>query len=267
MINFFRQIRKKLADDNKPLKYTRYAIGEIVLVVIGILIALQINNWNEERVIKNNINQYLGTLIQDMRGDANIIESGRRYHIFRIHSGIYMLHQYNPNEALSFLPDNSNIPAWEDPSWRWEGPIPTTYNPDFVYTSLIWLFRYQPTQPNRRTFDEFSSTGLFSKMENHALKIKIENYYNYFEWMHGVSNKGYNPTVLWNKSLVESGIGYLDMVNLEDPIEVIFSDKSRRAILKNMIDESIYMATSDQGLLGFLEEVLSEIEAEIQKNP
>jgi len=49
MINFFRKIRKQLADDNKPLKYMRYAIGEIVLVVIGILIALSINNWNEDR--------------------------------------------------------------------------------------------------------------------------------------------------------------------------------------------------------------------------
>ena len=49
MINFFRKIRKQLADDNKPLKYMRYAIGEIILVVIGILIALGINNWNEER--------------------------------------------------------------------------------------------------------------------------------------------------------------------------------------------------------------------------
>jgi len=49
MIPFFRKIRKKMADDNKPLKYMRYAIGEIVLVVIGILIALSINNWNELR--------------------------------------------------------------------------------------------------------------------------------------------------------------------------------------------------------------------------
>ena len=48
MINFFRKIRKQLADDNKPLKYARYAIGEIVLVVIGILNALSINNWNED---------------------------------------------------------------------------------------------------------------------------------------------------------------------------------------------------------------------------
>ena len=52
MIPFFRKLRKQLADDNKPLKYLRYAIGEIVLVVIGILIALSINNWNDERKTK-----------------------------------------------------------------------------------------------------------------------------------------------------------------------------------------------------------------------
>jgi len=49
MINYLRKTRKKLADDNKSLKYFRYAFGEIILVVIGILIALSINNWNEIR--------------------------------------------------------------------------------------------------------------------------------------------------------------------------------------------------------------------------
>lgn len=53
MIRFFSNIRKKLAAENKFLAYSRYAIGEIVLVVIGILIALQINNWNEQRKYKN----------------------------------------------------------------------------------------------------------------------------------------------------------------------------------------------------------------------
>ena len=54
MIKLFRKTRKQLADDNKPIKYMRYAIGEIVLVVIGILIALSINNWNEyQKTIKN----------------------------------------------------------------------------------------------------------------------------------------------------------------------------------------------------------------------
>lgn len=51
MINFFRKTRKKLADDNQFFKYSRYAVGEIALVMIGILLALQINNWNEERKV------------------------------------------------------------------------------------------------------------------------------------------------------------------------------------------------------------------------
>ncbi|MCX2718012.1 DUF6090 family protein [Lentiprolixibacter aurantiacus] len=49
MIKFFRKIRQKLLSEGETGKYFKYALGEIILVVIGILIALQINNWNEER--------------------------------------------------------------------------------------------------------------------------------------------------------------------------------------------------------------------------
>lgn len=49
MLKFFRRIRQSLLAENKFRKYLLYALGEILLVVIGILIALQINNWNEER--------------------------------------------------------------------------------------------------------------------------------------------------------------------------------------------------------------------------
>jgi hypothetical protein len=47
MIKFFRHIRRSLLEQNKMGKYFKYAIGEILLVVIGILIALSINNWND----------------------------------------------------------------------------------------------------------------------------------------------------------------------------------------------------------------------------
>ena len=49
MIKFFRHIRKSLLEKNLMGKYFKYAVGEIILVVIGILIALQFNNWNEAR--------------------------------------------------------------------------------------------------------------------------------------------------------------------------------------------------------------------------
>lgn len=75
MINFFRQIRKRLADDNKPLKYLRYAIGEIFLVVIGILIALQINNWNEERKAIISEKSQINFIYQDLKRDLSKIES------------------------------------------------------------------------------------------------------------------------------------------------------------------------------------------------
>ncbi|MDA9089574.1 DUF6090 family protein [Maribacter arcticus] len=49
MIKFFRTILQNLLNEGKTTKYFKYAIGEIVLVVIGILIALSINNWNDAR--------------------------------------------------------------------------------------------------------------------------------------------------------------------------------------------------------------------------
>ena len=76
MINFFRKIRKKLADDNKPLKYMRYAIGEIVLVVIGILIALSINNWNEWWKDREKEQKVLETLADNLERNSVILREG-----------------------------------------------------------------------------------------------------------------------------------------------------------------------------------------------
>ena len=74
MINLFRKIRKQLADSNKPLQYLRYAIGEIVLVVIGILIALAINNWNQERLLKIQQIEILEDFIETLEVDRKTFE-------------------------------------------------------------------------------------------------------------------------------------------------------------------------------------------------
>ena len=93
MINFFRKIRKKLANDNppsrragKPLKYMRYAIGEIVLVVVGILIALQINNWNEDWKDKEVLKNQLISLKEAFQEDMLNLKASRGSDGFRFYS-------------------------------------------------------------------------------------------------------------------------------------------------------------------------------------
>lgn len=66
MIKFFRKIRQKLLEQNRVSKYLIYAFGEIILVVIGILIALQINNWNEAKKQKAYENNLLIQLKKDL---------------------------------------------------------------------------------------------------------------------------------------------------------------------------------------------------------
>ena len=74
MLRFFTKIRYKLAFENKPMKYFRYAIGEIILVVIGILIALQINNWNHERKDSILEEKYLKEINSDFRENKAQLE-------------------------------------------------------------------------------------------------------------------------------------------------------------------------------------------------
>ncbi|MCJ7758759.1 MAG: DUF6090 family protein [Gillisia sp.] len=75
MIKFFRKIRQKLLAENKFSKYLVYAIGEILLVVIGILIALQVNNWNEHRKSINAEKQYYKNIKRQLQEDIIVIKS------------------------------------------------------------------------------------------------------------------------------------------------------------------------------------------------
>lgn len=75
MTNLFRNIRHKLAVENKAIAYLKYAIGEIVLVVIGILIALQINNWNQRRLDHIEEKNILATLHDEFLENKKLMDS------------------------------------------------------------------------------------------------------------------------------------------------------------------------------------------------
>ncbi len=74
MIKFFRKIKQKTLTENKFGKYLTYAIGEIILVVIGILIALSINNWNEDRQATNLANENYLNLLTSLEQDSITVQ-------------------------------------------------------------------------------------------------------------------------------------------------------------------------------------------------
>lgn len=76
MIKFFRKIRGKSLSEGKTGEYLKYAIGEIVLVMIGILLALQVNNWNENRKAYNNSKNYLFEIVTDLQKDTSHFNYG-----------------------------------------------------------------------------------------------------------------------------------------------------------------------------------------------
>ena len=80
MITFFRKIRQNMIKANSFSKYMLYALGEIILVVIGILIALQINNWNEKRKALVNENALYSRMILDLKIDENRINAHIDYY-------------------------------------------------------------------------------------------------------------------------------------------------------------------------------------------
>ncbi len=106
MIRFFRQIRRQLLSENKFTRYLVYAIGEIVLVVIGILIALQINNWNNGRILeRSEIKSYQNIkqqLIED-KTELNEVKAfnNKHFKIYEFANNIIVRKDYELQDSLA----------------------------------------------------------------------------------------------------------------------------------------------------------------------
>ena len=152
MIKFFRKIRHRLLTENKFSKYLIYAIGEIVLVMIGILLALQVNNWNEERKRKSLINTYIGSLQADLRNDIELLTPGISYIEF----------DWKKNKSYSAR----------------------LSSPNATNDTLIKIARYEffpamggpQNELNQNTYNTLLSTGDINLLESGLLK-KLQNHY------------------------------------------------------------------------------------------
>lgn len=117
MIKFFRNIRKKLASENKFIAYSRYAIGEIILVVFGILIALQVNNWNEQRKQRDKELHYLRNLKTDLNLNIAEIDKYIATRNSQTESAIMILDYFEGRKNLDNL-DEFNMHAVNVYTWQ-----------------------------------------------------------------------------------------------------------------------------------------------------
>ena len=106
-----------MADDNRPLQYLRYAIGEIILVVIGILIALQINNWNDHRKSDLRKNALLKALRTEFNLNLKQLEEVISYDQRVIKSTGRILHLPSDDPVLQFT-DSLRV-LLQNTSWLW----------------------------------------------------------------------------------------------------------------------------------------------------
>jgi hypothetical protein len=172
MIKFFRHIRQNLLAENKTGKpalsagrYFKYAIGEIILVVIGILIALQINNWNENRKQNNRSLEYHQRIYEDL---ARLTEKGDdlKANADRILTSI--------TKTVSLLESKKELTS-EDRK-----------TVDFV---MIWFSRTTYQLPTLSTYEEMKSNGDLNLIYDVKLRNQITDFYNYLEQVEKVYDK------------------------------------------------------------------------------
>ena len=146
MIGLFRRIRRKLANENRFLQYSRYAIGEIVLVMVGILLALQVNNWNINRAEKTTEIKYLKNIKIDLKKDMVNIDRTLKFRRAKLIATQKVIENINglPIENLTELTKN----------------IMNT-----LYTERF--------QPSNITYNDLVSSGSLKLISNDSIKLLL----------------------------------------------------------------------------------------------
>lgn len=149
MIKFFRKIRQKFLSENRLSKYLIYAVGEIILVVIGIMIALQFNNWNESRKKEEQFKSSLEQLYNKITDDAWLYEYMIRENENVISTVDSLLKVKEQSEVIS------DLPLWV---WHTTTAGKRSLNP----TAIPFLERltYNPESPEQK------------KLANHLFNYK-----------------------------------------------------------------------------------------------
>lgn len=230
MLHYLRQVRQKLIIQDNIQKYLLYAVGEIALVMIGILLALQVNNWNQQRIEKASELTYLQNLKSDIELQINefalTIEAESNV-------GNVM------NNAASFIEEGS-------------------YNTDMdsLNIMLAWVIANRTVNIFDATFEDLKSTGNIRLISNEQLKRQLLEFYQSIDRADRVLQKNENVKASVRESMINNlltnfQVDYNDGLTsfltksglpIENPIRnVELTRKFNATVLENI--------NSDNGLL------------------
>ena len=180
MIKFFRIIRRNLLSEGKTGnsafaagRYLKYALGEIILVVIGILIALQINNWNEEQ----KTNKWEKRFLIDLRNELN--------NDFKQLTSVYNMQMTKGNACRKVLE-----------------LIKTTKKEDKAIIDSVYTISQNSNRtffPTTGVYDSGMSAGKIENIKNDSLKYAIMNLYN-----------RYYDRLIYNGEVLDEVVGRVD---------------------------------------------------------
>jgi len=236
MLHFLRRIRRGLIGSGATRKYLLYAVGEIALVVIGILIALQINNWNEERKIKHATKYILEELIAESKKNLAELESV-------IDSNSLILFRW---ENLKRMRTNSNLPS----------------NATLGSLSFFELFSWKTYNPSQGLISSLSNTSKFQLINDLLLRRQLINWSGFYEDYKENEIKFSEHTFTFIQNLTERVIlipeldldGYIKLFD-NDPLVMNNKINFHCVMLKSVITES-----------NDLKEILNEIISLLEKD-
>ena len=188
MLRFFRQLRKDQLMSEKTRKYLLYALGEIALVMVGILLALQVNNWNQERMEENQQAETISRLYAEFQSnyDELIFDLTRLQDVIdALESIISMidsseLENYSENEIVAVLAASGTDPTWNPSSFVLEdlksnGQISSLRNDKLVDLIFSWErfyenvieFQINFVEINNDYIEHVRDLGLIVNIGNH----------------------------------------------------------------------------------------------------
>ncbi len=264
MIRFFSKLRRSFAESGNTARYLKYALGEIVLVVLGILIALQINTWNQNRQDRRQEQVMLNQLLDEYNSNLEQLTSKMYIRRELIESALVLL-KYRKMEVAEVHPDSFNLHLARVITRPTFDPFLGVTN-ELSNSGKLYLIQ-NTTLRNRLT--SFSSLLNEVREEEQVIFNNVETKFSPFIKEHYQIGRIYSE-FLQDKEFMsyvtlafsDEYLSIRDLFNQTDLAPLLlhpdFEDH-----LAEMITNTIYTNLQSQGVLEKIEEILALIRGEM----